>query len=229
MERNSGMSPHAVLGVPADASVEEIRAAYQRRARELHPDRHLGSVGSITVEEHDELCALNRALGGALAAAPLPTPSPGASQVSAAGKHTDALEALLSLPGRTSGEWSDEQIKTWAQLVMPAARRALPDAAASAARAGATGEQDAITATAQVLLGHALTALGARAEVLTEQVGPAYEVLERSLPAPVVAALPPRVTLTGDPFRARALATLVAVGLAGLAVLELDRLTALLG
>ncbi|MFA7440133.1 MAG: DnaJ family molecular chaperone [Sphingomonadaceae bacterium] len=33
--------PHAVLGVPPDASLAEIRAAWRRLAREHHPDRHM--------------------------------------------------------------------------------------------------------------------------------------------------------------------------------------------
>lgn len=30
--------PYRVLGVPTDATAEQIRRAYRRRARELHPD-----------------------------------------------------------------------------------------------------------------------------------------------------------------------------------------------
>lgn len=39
-------SPYEVLGVPQDASSEEIRSAYRRLAKETHPDRHGGSTAA---------------------------------------------------------------------------------------------------------------------------------------------------------------------------------------
>lgn len=36
--------PHAILGLPAGASREEIKRAYRRLAKELHPDRHPGDA-----------------------------------------------------------------------------------------------------------------------------------------------------------------------------------------
>lgn len=44
---------YSELGVSKDASPEEIRAAYRRKARGMHPDRKGG--------EHDEMAQLNRA------------------------------------------------------------------------------------------------------------------------------------------------------------------------
>jgi hypothetical protein len=204
MERNSGMGTHGVLGVAADASVEEIRAAYRRRVRELHADRHLGADGSITLEAHEEFCALSRALSGALAAARPSTPRQGGSPVSGAPagplkatsavprqrrgwdrvRRTDAVHALLALPARTAGEWSNEQIETWALLVVPAARRELTEAAAAAERAGATGRETSINATAHVLLGLTLTALGTRLEVLAGRVGGSRSPRTASGPGP---------------------------------------------
>ena len=256
-EGSKGMSAHALLGVAVDASADEIKAAYRRRARELHPDRHVGPDGTITEEAHEAFCSLNRALDTALAVAALPAsaPRPGTSVGSAGGRtggrtdgrgprssvppqrrcwdrvqHADAAHALLTLPARTSGEWSNEQIEMWALLVVPAGRRALAEAEAVAARAaGVSDRQARITATAHVLLGLALTSLGSRVELLADRVGPAYQALERGLPTPVVAALPARVAVASDRWHIRTAAGLVGIGLAGLAALQLDWLTTLVG
>ena len=37
-------SPHAVLGMHADASPEEVRAAYKRKVKQFHPDRNYGAA-----------------------------------------------------------------------------------------------------------------------------------------------------------------------------------------
>gem|GEM_PF-3329467 len=42
MARNAASDHHAVLGVPRDAGIAEIKAAYRRLARECHPDPHPG-------------------------------------------------------------------------------------------------------------------------------------------------------------------------------------------
>ena len=39
-----------VLGVPSSASADEVKRAYHRRAREHHPDVHVGSSGDPMVE-----------------------------------------------------------------------------------------------------------------------------------------------------------------------------------
>jgi Ca-activated chloride channel homolog len=42
----SGMDPYSVLGVSADASAEEIKSAYRRAARRLHPDVNQNNPGA---------------------------------------------------------------------------------------------------------------------------------------------------------------------------------------
>lgn len=46
------LSPHAVLGVPRDASLKEVRAAYLRQVRQLHPDRHAGAPDAAAYSHH---------------------------------------------------------------------------------------------------------------------------------------------------------------------------------
>jgi hypothetical protein len=46
-----------VLGISADASMEEIRTAYRHRMRALHPDRG----GADDVSTHDEIAAVTNA------------------------------------------------------------------------------------------------------------------------------------------------------------------------
>lgn len=36
--------PHVVLGIPRDASIDEVTAAYRRLSMKMHPDRPGGSV-----------------------------------------------------------------------------------------------------------------------------------------------------------------------------------------
>jgi hypothetical protein len=51
------VSHYQVLGVGATASADDIRAAFRRRAREVHPDRQPGSVsgpGGIASSSHHE-------------------------------------------------------------------------------------------------------------------------------------------------------------------------------
>jgi curved DNA-binding protein CbpA len=54
-------SYYDVLGVGADAGVEEVRRAYYRKAQLLHPDRYAGSPDSVRQRAEAEMKALNEA------------------------------------------------------------------------------------------------------------------------------------------------------------------------
>ena len=53
--------PYAVLGVPADASVAEIRQAYLRLARRYHPDSHLDAAPAARAETDARMRQVNDA------------------------------------------------------------------------------------------------------------------------------------------------------------------------
>jgi DnaJ-class molecular chaperone len=55
--------PHAVLGLPSGASREEVKRAYRRLAKELHPDRHPGDARRA--EEFRRVAAAYRQLNRA--------------------------------------------------------------------------------------------------------------------------------------------------------------------
>jgi curved DNA-binding protein CbpA len=63
--------PHHVLGVPADATQEEITAAYHRLARRYHPDA--GTDGGEP-DRFREVVAAYSALRARQPPAPAPTP-----------------------------------------------------------------------------------------------------------------------------------------------------------
>jgi DnaJ-domain-containing protein 1 len=54
-------TPHEVLGVAPDASPEQIRAAYQRLARQYHPDRLEGLAPELVELAHQRMVELNAA------------------------------------------------------------------------------------------------------------------------------------------------------------------------
>jgi curved DNA-binding protein CbpA len=50
-----------VVGVSVDATSDEIRQAYHRKAQLLHPDRHIGASSAILQESEESMALLNKA------------------------------------------------------------------------------------------------------------------------------------------------------------------------
>ena len=240
------MNAFNVLGVSADATPEEIRAAYRRLARELHPDRHVQPDGSVPSDVHESFCELNRAVDAALKAQSVPVepvqpvqpvqpaaeaaPSPAPTRPVPTQRRTrparrparfvDPVLALLTVP-RTGGHaWSDEQLEFWALTLVPAARTHEAEARRLARAAGATTVHQHTLATAHALLTLSLRGrAGARAHRVRGALPSAYASLEADLPETVVARLPrPVVTPRARRSRLPLGAAVIAAG-AGLAAL----------
>jgi len=65
-----GFDPYRILGVPAGAGREEIRAAYVALAKAYHPDRY--AAAELPQEVRDYLAAMARRINAAHAALDLP-------------------------------------------------------------------------------------------------------------------------------------------------------------
>jgi len=65
-----GFDPHRVLGVPAGASREDMRAAYFALAKAYHPDRY--ATAELPEEVRDYLAAMARRINAAHAALDVP-------------------------------------------------------------------------------------------------------------------------------------------------------------
>ena len=207
------MNAFNVLGVPADATPDEIRAAYRRLARELHPDRHVRADGTVPADVHETFCVLNRAVDAALAAQGVPVdpagvavPPPAPAVPASAGpvptqrslrptrrpaRFEDPVLALLTLPRSGGYAWSDEQLELWALGLVPVARTHEAEARRLARAAGAGTVHQQTLATAHALLTLSLRGrAGAKAHRLRGALPSAYAALEADLPATVVARLP---------------------------------------
>ena len=206
------MNAFDVLGVPAGASPEEIRAAYRRLARELHPDRHVRPDGTVPAEVHESFCALNRAVDVALKAqavplepvlptgparvqaAPVPTQRaarPAPRPVKRPARFEDPVLALLTLPKTGGHTWTDAQLEFWALTLVPVARRHEDEATRLARAAGTTTVHQQTLAAAHALLTLSLRGrAGTKAHRVRAALPAAYAALEADLPATVVARLP---------------------------------------
>jgi hypothetical protein len=224
------MNAFNVLGVPVDATPEEIRAAYRRLARDLHPDRHVRADGTVPAEVHESFCELNRAVDVALKAQSVPvepvvaspTPPTGAvprqrraepavSAASAArrpARFVDPVLALLTVPRSGGHAWTDAELEFWALTLVPVARTHEAEARRLARAAGAATVHQQTLATAHALLTLSLRGrAGAKAHRVRGALPAAYAALEADLPATVVARLP-RPVVTPRTRRRRVLGLL---------------------
>ncbi|NNE12834.1 MAG: DnaJ domain-containing protein, partial [Ilumatobacter sp.] len=90
---NTIATHYEILGVPADASSDRIRAAYRDRARRYHPDRNARADGRAdamaavneayrVLSDPDRRLGYDRTLGGPSArSAPFPASPAGADEV----------------------------------------------------------------------------------------------------------------------------------------------------
>ena len=194
------MNAFTVLGVPADATPEEIRAAYRRRARELHPDRHVRADGSVPTGVHESFCELNRAVDLALKAqrvpvAPAPVPAQRERRHPAPSRRPSRFEdpvlALLTVPRSGAHAWTDAELEFWALTLVPVARTHELEALRLARAAGAATIHQQTLAAAHALLTLSLRGrAGAKAHRARGALPAAYTALEADLPASVVARLP---------------------------------------
>ena len=190
------MNAFDVLGVPTDATPEQIRAAYKRLARDLHPDRHVRDDGTVPAGVHELFCTLNQAVDVALKTRSVPEQRPVATPAPARrpARFEDAVLALLTVPRFGSHRWRDDHLELWALTLVPAARRHEQEARRLAVEAGATTVHQQTLAAAHALLSLTLASrTGARLRELREALPAAYDVLEADLPATVVARLPRKV------------------------------------
>ena len=59
-----GATHYDVLGIDPEAPVEQVKRAYYRRARRLHPDAHAGATEAVVGEAARAMAALNQAWNG---------------------------------------------------------------------------------------------------------------------------------------------------------------------
>jgi hypothetical protein len=232
------MTDFEVLGVGPDATKDEIKAAYRRKVRALHPDVHTRRDGTLPPGVTDAFLQLTEArrralavrgvtdaavmaqsrrgvppvqrAAGHLARPAFPTQRRGTATGRTPAREDDPMLALLTVPQRCATVWSTEALEVWALTVVPAARAHLAEARATVEEARVVLPRHRTAATAHVLL--SLTVAGRtsrRYAPLADRLAPAYHALERELPASIVARLPARVTQVGPHGRST---TAVAVG-----------------
>lgn len=116
MPRAGTTDHYAVLGVPPTATDREIRAAYLRRAREVHPD---AQPGRDTTREFQEVAAAYDVLGDPAARADYDQAHRPASPPPAAPRWATAGEPPSPPAGPAAD--SDDGVGLWLRVAVPAA------------------------------------------------------------------------------------------------------------
>jgi len=116
MPRAGTTDHYAVLGVPPTATDSEIRAAYLRRAREVHPD---AQPGQDTTREFQEVAAAYDVLGDPAARADYDQAHQPASPPSAAPRWATA--GTSNPPPAGPAADSDDGVGLWLRVAAPAA------------------------------------------------------------------------------------------------------------
>lgn len=94
------MNPFEVLEIPADASAEDIKAAYHRLAKQWHPDRYTGKEKEVAEARFRELAEAFSMLKNSARRPPAPQQAPSIPTAATPAREPDAARE------RTPEDWA---------------------------------------------------------------------------------------------------------------------------